>query len=214
MDGDAHTPSAGRPKDMEKRSAILDAARMLFFLRGVEQVTIEAIAAASGVSKVTVYSHFGDKVSIFTEVVRREVDRMSEGIAHLEQEGGSLEDKLVHFGQQLLTFLTHKEISGLDHLLAAEAQRHPALAQAFFESGPGRVRSMLAELLEEAGRRGHLRIDNPLLAAEQLIALWQGMMMIELRFGTRKDVPPDEITDRVRQGVAVLFAAYRAPTAI
>ena len=40
----------GRPKDMEKRAAILVAASRLFLDLGFERATVERIAAAAGVS--------------------------------------------------------------------------------------------------------------------------------------------------------------------
>src|SRR5690606_22208157 len=53
--------SPGRPKDLAKRAAILQAAERMFLQHGFEGVSMDQIAAAAGVSKLTVYSHFGDK---------------------------------------------------------------------------------------------------------------------------------------------------------
>ncbi len=51
----------GRPKDLGKRASILEAAKRLFIEQGYLGVSMDQIAAAAGVSKLTVYSHFGDK---------------------------------------------------------------------------------------------------------------------------------------------------------
>ena len=51
----------GRPKDLGKGSAILDAAKRLFTAHGFEGASMDQIAAEAGVSKLTVYSHYGDK---------------------------------------------------------------------------------------------------------------------------------------------------------
>src|SRR5690606_31620579 len=67
----AKSPAApGRPKDLEKGSAILDAARRLFTTQGFDGASMDQIAAAAGVSKLTVYSHYGDKETLFAEVVK------------------------------------------------------------------------------------------------------------------------------------------------
>src|SRR4051812_4633149 len=63
----------GRPKDMEKRALILDAARTLFAQSSFNGTSMDAVAAAAGVSKLTVYSHFGDKDNLFREVIRAHV---------------------------------------------------------------------------------------------------------------------------------------------
>ncbi len=60
----------GRPKDLAKRAAILDAAKQMFTQHGFDGVSMDQIAAAAGVSKLTVYSHFGDKEALFVEAVR------------------------------------------------------------------------------------------------------------------------------------------------
>ncbi|OCG89579.1 TetR/AcrR family transcriptional regulator, partial [Xanthomonas euvesicatoria] len=56
----------GRPKDLGKRAAILGAARTMFMEQGYAGVSMDGIAAQAGVSKLTVYSHFGDKESLFS----------------------------------------------------------------------------------------------------------------------------------------------------
>ncbi len=63
----------GRPKDMEKRAAILAAAKSLFVRNAFAGTSMDAIAAEAGVSKLTVYSHFGDKDNLFREVIRSRV---------------------------------------------------------------------------------------------------------------------------------------------
>ena len=60
----------GRPKDPGKRAAILDAAKRLFVAQCFDGVSMDQIASDAGVSKLTVYSHFGDKESLFGEAVR------------------------------------------------------------------------------------------------------------------------------------------------
>src|SRR5690606_41925100 len=64
------TPGPGRPKDLAKRAAILDAAARMFTRFGFEGASMDQIAAEAGVSKLTVYSHFGDKEALFGEAVR------------------------------------------------------------------------------------------------------------------------------------------------
>ena len=46
----------GRPKDLAKREAILEAAKCLFLRHGYAGSSMDAIAAHAGVSKLTVYS--------------------------------------------------------------------------------------------------------------------------------------------------------------
>src|ERR1700712_2496679 len=56
----------GRPKDLAKRQAILEAAKNLFIRNGYANTSMDAVAAEAGVSKLTVYSHFTDKETLFS----------------------------------------------------------------------------------------------------------------------------------------------------
>ncbi len=66
----------GRPKDLGKRAAILQAAKSLFVEQGYAGVSMDGIAALAGVSKLTVYSHFGDKETLFSEAIRVQCEEM------------------------------------------------------------------------------------------------------------------------------------------
>ena len=44
----------GRPRDLDKLQAILDAASALFLERGIAATTMESVAERAGVSKMTV----------------------------------------------------------------------------------------------------------------------------------------------------------------
>ncbi|WP_330970248.1 TetR/AcrR family transcriptional regulator, partial [Lysobacter sp. A3-1-A15] len=63
--GQAKPAGPGRPKDLAKRAAILDAAKSMFTQYGFGGASMDQIAAEAGVSKLTVYSHFGDKETLF-----------------------------------------------------------------------------------------------------------------------------------------------------
>jgi TetR/AcrR family transcriptional repressor of mexJK operon len=66
----AKSPSTlGRPKDLIKRQAILESAKRLFLEQGYDGSSMDAIAKAAGVSKLTVYNHFHDKENLFVAAV-------------------------------------------------------------------------------------------------------------------------------------------------
>src|SRR6478735_8059327 len=66
----------GRPKDAGQGAAILETAKRLFLSQGYEGVSMDQIAAEAGVSKLTVYSHFGDKEALFAAAVRAKCEEM------------------------------------------------------------------------------------------------------------------------------------------
>ena len=59
-----------------KRAEILAGARAEFLARGYEGASMDAVAAAAGVSKMTVYRHFGSKEHLFSGVIRQLCDEI------------------------------------------------------------------------------------------------------------------------------------------
>jgi TetR/AcrR family transcriptional regulator, mexJK operon transcriptional repressor len=200
--------TSGRPKDRRKRAAILAAARRMFLNEGLAATSLEAVAAAAGVSKVTVYGHFGDKTGLFEAVVLAKTEELADALGELGAGAAPLGELLVPMGERLLAFLTQPELQAFDRLLSQAAAKHPALARRFFAAGPGRVRRLLAGLIAEAARRGEISPDDPERAAEDLLVLWRGMLDLEIRLGGA--TPPDarQRAERIRRATAVFMRAH------
>lgn len=201
--------SPGRPKDMEKRSAILAAATELFAQRGMEGVPVEMIAAAAGVSKVTIYANFKDKPAILEAIVSRETDRLEQEVNARSQVSGSLENRLRRIGGALVAMLNAPCHVALDRCLTLESQRSPDLGRRFFDAGPGHLRDVVAEVLTEANAAAEIKTDCPRTAAEDLLGLWLGFSAVEKRF-LCKAPQPEELQARVDRGVTLFMRAYAA----
>lgn len=199
----------GRPKDLEKRAAIIVAARRLFFDHGLEAVKMDAVAEEAGVSKMTVYNNFDDKTSLFEAVVNAENMRIEAEFARLKIGTGRVEDVLNGFGVALLKFLLSSEIMRMDRMLSAELERHPKLGQRFYRKGPLQMWTMLTDVIEAACKRGELKTGNSKRAAENLIALWLGMLPMQHRFENPKPATASEISERVTNGVIIFMSAYK-----
>jgi AcrR family transcriptional regulator len=77
-----------------RRDRILDAAESLFARVGLRSATMEAIAAASSISKATLYAYFPDKMAVFSAVASRLASDMQSGVISALEEKGSLVDRL------------------------------------------------------------------------------------------------------------------------
>ena len=73
---------------------VLEAATKLFAERGIDATSVDAIAAASGVSKATVYKHWADKDALCLEVLVH-VHELDEGPPELDS--GDLREDLKAF---------------------------------------------------------------------------------------------------------------------
>jgi AcrR family transcriptional regulator len=65
------------------RRGLLDGAARAFASDGVRGSTMQAVAAAAGVSKATLYNHFRTKDEVARELLRVELDRLTELAASL-----------------------------------------------------------------------------------------------------------------------------------
>ena len=152
----------GRPADPELATRLLDAGWQMFLARGVDAVSVEAVAAQAGVSKATFYKHFAHKQALFEAAVLREMERI-EAAQQLQDPSGatqSLEAKLRQFGIGLMGFLVSQPAVDFYKALAGELSRHKPLARSFYNLGPGRTLTNLAVLLRDAARQGGVRYPS------------------------------------------------------
>ncbi|MEO0463003.1 MAG: TetR/AcrR family transcriptional regulator [Pseudomonadota bacterium] len=198
----------GRPSDQVKRKAIIDAASRRFFDEGFAPTSIEQIAADAGVSKVTIYNHFGDKRALFIAAVELECERMRGYFSIEELPSGTIRERLLAIGEGMTAFLSRPEMIAFERRIAAETEHEPAIGQAFLKAGPWRMKSAFAQFLSFADEHGELEVPDPDLAAEQFAALCKGMGDLDLRFG--EVVPPEDRDWRIAGAVDVFLARYAA----
>lgn len=75
-------PLRVRPRRLLREQA-LDAAQVMLVDRGWEQLTVRAVAAATGVSRPTFYKEFANKHALGEALVRRETERFLAGVAEV-----------------------------------------------------------------------------------------------------------------------------------
>jgi TetR/AcrR family transcriptional regulator, mexJK operon transcriptional repressor len=198
----------GRPIDLDKRRQIAAAASERFVHHGFDGLSLEAVAAAAGVSKVTIYRAFGDRSGLLAAVVALESERMEQSLAAVSVARAPLAAMLETLALSLLQHLARPEVQAFEHAIGLEARRHPALLRRFFDAGPGRIRSGVAALLAEHG------VADAAALADELIAAWTGALPMESRFG----VAPAPDLPAIRRRLRPILARFgeltsAAPTA-
>jgi AcrR family transcriptional regulator len=142
-----------RPRSERAHNEVLDAASRLFAERGIDATSMDAIAAASGVSKATIYKHWPDKDALCLDVLSRihgHDDRSRSGLT------GDLR-------ADLLAVLTHEarphfaEVrSRITPHLVSYGLRNPAFGKAWRLRVLEPPRTQLTALLQEARAEGSL----------------------------------------------------------
>jgi len=167
--GGAPRPAA-RPLDPAKREAILCAAHELFLKDGYSQASMDEVARAAGVGKMTVYRHFGNKETLFEGMLRAVCDGMLARAS--EAPDGGLEDALRRTAWAFVDLITPPDRVGVYRLVVAEAERFPEMARRFHEAAVRRVIDHLA---------GRIRAFAPEVAPDQ--AAWIAAMCIDMAKG-------------------------------
>ena len=92
-----------------RKSAILKAARKLFFEKGFKSVTVESIARKAELSKGAVYLYFKSKEEIYSQILLNDIDKFHKRVADLFDDGGKASDILRdrELFRILITFMLH-----------------------------------------------------------------------------------------------------------
>jgi TetR/AcrR family transcriptional repressor of mexJK operon len=196
----------GRPSDLAKREAIVECAAQSFFDVGFAATSIEQVAANAGVSKVTIYNHFGEKRALFAAAVEHECEKMRGHFRIEDAPSGLIRDRLTAIGEAMFAFLSRPEMIQFERRIAAETEMDPAIGQAFLQAGPWRMKAGFSAFLAHAASCGELKVDDPQLAAEQFVAMCKGMGDLERRFGV--EISPEDSKRRIAGAVDVFLAAY------
>ena len=107
--------------------AILSAATRLFLAQGYEGTTMEAIAAAAGVPKSTLYKRHGDKMALLRTVVQGRLAAWS-AIASQARPAlpTNLEQRLQRRVEIVLAWAASEEVQALGRLAGPARARHNA----------------------------------------------------------------------------------------
>jgi AcrR family transcriptional regulator len=195
-----------------KRAAIVRAALEVFLREGYARASVDAIAAAAGVSKRTVYDYYGDKERLFLSTIEEISAQQNAAFDDLLERtlGGEIDDieaALTSFGREFGRAIARSpERSAVLRLMIAEASHFPALLSATPEKRA--VQSALADRLTQLAERGGLDIPDPAEAAEFLGILVTGRVNNRSWYGTRP-MADDEIDRLVTDGVQLFLRAYR-----
>lgn len=191
--------------DVAKSEAILNAATEVLGERGLS-APMEEIARRAGVSKQTVYNHYGCKADLVRALVERRVNTIT---APLREAGAAdrPEETLIAYARTLLSVVNNRSYS-LMRVTVQGAGEMPELAREVFEAGPKHSRAQLARFLEIETRAGRLRIEQPLQAAEFFGGMVLGHRQTKALLNIAPDLTEEEVEAIATEAVRVFMRAY------
>ena len=193
-----------------KRESIIAAARTAFVRDGFD-AAVDAIAAEAGVSKVTVYNHYGNKEALFMAVIGDVLEgALADVIAGTAQrlaESDDLRAALKWTATAWVESMTQPDMLALRHLVTSEVRRFPQLGAAWREHGPDRARPALAAAFERLIKTGRLTMPDVDTAILQLYALVLYPHLVHATYGATLD---PRTTDQLIESGVEMFLQYYA----
>ncbi|RYY80915.1 MAG: TetR/AcrR family transcriptional regulator [Moraxellaceae bacterium] len=208
MSNSPHTATPGRPKDLAKRQAILDAAKCLFLQLGFEGSSMDAIAQEAGVSKLTVYNHFNDKETLFIAAVENHCENQLPALDFDLKPDMTIESALARIALRFQSIIYSKEGLELHRLMCSMTQQNPVLVHKFFAAGPTRVLSHMTRLLEQAHRQKKLDIQDSQQAAEHFLSLFCGHRHMRVLFDIEPAPSEQQQQQLAQDNIAFFVRAY------
>lgn len=195
---------AAQVRGEQARERIVEAALEVFLRRGFAGASMDEITGAAGVSKRTVYAHFGDKEALFLAAVSATVEPMQEALQRdlLLADRGDLGETLRGVCRSVATIVVTERVARLRRLVIGEAERFPALAAQWHELGPQQTVRRVGEFL--AGVITHADHEA---AAEQLMWLCVAPLN-RLMFEPGIGVDPAEVRAVADDAADVLTRAW------
>jgi len=175
----------GRPKDLEKRKRILDAAKSLFLECGYDGCTMNSIAQKAEVTKLTVYNHFQDKATLFTAAIEDTCDHLINASPISLTPASNFRKALQHTCALSLDLANLPEALKMDYLLIKLASQQSPLALQFYNASHGKLNALWENFFEQAISLQFICRDQPQNATLLIVSLLTGLRHHEVLMGIR-----------------------------
>ncbi|MET8975127.1 TetR/AcrR family transcriptional regulator [Streptomyces sp. NPDC004539] len=209
------------PRKVQKWAAMAGAACTLFGREGYTRASIDAVAAAAGVSTRTLYNHFpGGKAELFRTVVTWTSSEVKDAqLACLNSvlppgrppHPDNLERDLLALAEEFVGLLTrYADHFALVRHIHAEVDHVPReVLDAWHAAGPGPVTAALTEAFQGLADADLLDVHgDPGLTAAHFVALTSHSLTMRTHYGVLP-LPKEDTETLVRGGVAAFLRAYR-----
>lgn len=167
---------------------ILGAAAKLFQEQGYEKTSVQAITDAVGVAKGLFYHYFDSKADLLNELAAWQTELYIGSLPAVSEMEGDAVQKLRDFvGRTVQWKFEDLRALTVTYLEVLYRDENRALRHALVTQLSDRLIPLFAEIIGEGAERGVCRVADPLVAAEQVVALsagqadrWAGLLRTAL----------------------------------
>lgn len=159
---------------MEKRAEILRVAGELFMQKGFAGTTMDDIAIAAGVSKLTVYNHFGTKEALFHDVIKAKCEVHAGDDLFDRLPAKNPEAELFIVGRSFMDLIFSDDAIAMHRIIIADGHTNPELAMMFYKAAPEKLFERFAKYLERLEQGHELSFPDKRKAGKFFFGLFKG----------------------------------------
>jgi AcrR family transcriptional regulator len=193
-----------------RRQAYIEAAQRLFFAHGYGATSMNAIAAAVGGSKTTLWSLFPSKLALFEAVVEGIVRDYGRAASVDLDQAPDVATALIWMGRSIMETVMSGPVMEMQRLVIGEAARVPELGRVMYSLGPGESMMRLAAYLNRQMQAGRLKAGDPRVAARQFCGLCRAGVIDRRMLGITDPADADAAEAEVQAAVRTFMAAWGA----
>ncbi|RZG88070.1 TetR/AcrR family transcriptional regulator [Acinetobacter venetianus] len=201
--------NSGRPKDLEKRAKILQAAKSIFLKMGYHATNMNQIAKDAGVTKLTVYNHFQDKANLFICAIEESCEESICAKEIVLTAESNFEQALYVMCHRALSIIYLPEALKLDRVLFELAAEQSPLTQQFFDASHTRMSNVWCDFFQQAVNFGFIQKDDPLKQSEMIVSLMLGLRHYRVLLGLDTVPTAIEIDQMIQQAVELFLLKYQ-----
>jgi TetR/AcrR family transcriptional repressor of mexJK operon len=200
---------SGRPKDLEKRAKILQAAKSIFLKMGYHATNMNQIAKEAGVTKLTVYNHFQDKANLFICAIEESCEESIRAKQFELTPESDFRQALYLMCQRALSIIYLPEAMKLDRVLFELAAEQSPLTQQFFDASHTRMCHVWCGFFEQAIAFKFIQADAPLKQTELIISLMLGIRHQQVLLGLAPVPTANEIDQIIQHAIEIFLLKYQ-----
>jgi TetR/AcrR family transcriptional regulator, mexJK operon transcriptional repressor len=171
---EARRGRGGRPTQAEserRHVGLLKTAAELFFSRGFEATSIDAIAQKAGVAKRFIYARYADKSELFIAAIARTIQDRAGPLLDFELPDEPAETGLLKFAHCMINIALAPEALSIFRMVLNEAPRFPNLAKLDTERNRHKGLRAIERVLRFYEQRGEVVVDDGDVQAELFFTL-------------------------------------------
>jgi AcrR family transcriptional regulator len=197
---------------IERRERILYAAKRVLLEKGLDEASMDDVAARAGTTKPTVYAHYRSKDELFAAVVEYIKGLFLGKLRSPEVYAAEPVEAVALFCGRFLELVCWRDAVGYQRVALAAAARSPAIARAVYDTLFAEACRSLAAYL-----RTRKLTRSPEQHAEILLSAATGGAVIRHLYGVDEscaDIPEDEGTGtwvdvkRIREAVKLIATTW------